>query len=129
MKIGIIGTGYVGLPTGVGLAELGNDVICIDREPSKIEALKNGKLTIFEDGLEDLFKKNVSSGKIKFTTSMQDGVQNADIVIIAVGPPPHPITKEADMKYIHAAASVLVVYLQRCSALVTYSTLFLAHRD
>ena len=54
MKIGIIGTGYVGLPTGVGLAELGNEVICIDREPSKIEALQSGKLTIYEDGLEDL---------------------------------------------------------------------------
>lgn len=58
MKIGIIGTGYVGLPTGVGLAELGNDVICIDREQSKIDALNNGKLTIYEDGLEELFKKN-----------------------------------------------------------------------
>ena len=84
MKIGIIGTGYVGLPTGVGLAELGNEVICIDREPSKIEALQSGKLTIYEDGLEDLFKKNVASGNIRFTTSMKEGVENADLVIIAV---------------------------------------------
>ena len=98
MKIGIIGTGYVGLPTGVGLAELGNEVICIDREPSKIEALQSGKLTIYEDGLEDLFKKNVASGNIRFTTSMKEGVENADLVIIAVGTPPHPVTKEADMK-------------------------------
>ena len=58
MKIGIIGTGYVGLPTGVGLAELGNEVTCIDRERSKIEALQSGKLTIYEDGLEELFRKN-----------------------------------------------------------------------
>ena len=71
MKIGVIGTGYVGLPTGVGLAELGNDVICIDKDENKINALKNGKLTIFEDGLPELFTKNVQAGNIKFTTSYE----------------------------------------------------------
>ena len=64
MKVGIIGTGYVGLPTGVGLAELGNQVTCIDREPSKIEALQAGKITLYEDGLEELFHKNVKAGQI-----------------------------------------------------------------
>lgn len=122
MKVGIIGTGYVGLPTGVGLAELGNDVMCIDREVSKIEALRAGKLTIFEDGLEDLFKKNVASGKLKFTTSMKEGVENADIVIIAVGTPPHPVTKEADMKYIHAAATELAEYLHGYTVVANKST-------
>lgn len=96
MKVGIIGTGYVGLPTGVGLAELGNQVTCIDREPSKIEALQAGKITLYEDGLEELFHKNVKAGRIKFTTSMKEGVSSADLVIIAVGTPPHPVTKEAD---------------------------------
>ena len=100
MKVAIIGTGYVGLPTGVGLAELGNEVICIDRAPSKIERLNNGILTIFEDGLEELFKKNVAQKRIRFTTSMKEGVSAADIVLIAVGTPPHPITKEADMTLI-----------------------------
>ena len=122
MKIGIIGTGYVGLPTGVGLAELGNHVTCIDREPSKIEALKSGKLTIYEDGLEELFTKNVKSGNLKFTTSMKEGVADADIVIIAVGTPPHPITKEADMKYIHAAATELAEYLTGYTVIATKST-------
>ena len=122
MKVGIIGTGYVGLPTGVGLAELGNDVVCIDREASKIEALRAGKLTIFEDGLEDLFKKNVSAGRLTFTTSMKEGVENADLVIIAVGTPPHPVTKEADMKYIHAAATELAEYLQGYTVIATKST-------
>ena len=122
MKIGIIGTGYVGLPTGVGLAELGNDVICIDREQSKIDALNNGKLTIYEDGLEELFKKNVAAGRIKFTTLMKEGVENADLVMIAVGTPPHPITKEADMKYIHAAATELAEYLQGYTVIATKST-------
>ena len=84
MKIGIIGTGYVGLPTGVGMAELGNEVVCIDREQSKIDALKAGKITLYEDGLEELFNKNIKAGRIKFTTSMKEGVSNADLVIIAV---------------------------------------------
>ena len=111
MKIGVVGTGYVGLPTGVGLAELGNEVICIDKDESKISSLKAGKLTIFENGLEDLFVKNVQNGRIRFTTSMQEGVEHADIVILAVGTPPNPITKEADMKYIHAAAAELAQFI------------------
>ncbi|HEF1370642.1 TPA: UDP-glucose/GDP-mannose dehydrogenase family protein [Campylobacter jejuni] len=122
MKIGIIGTGYVGLPTGVGLAELGNDVVCIDREKSKIDALNNGILTIYEDNLEDLFHKNVKEGRLKFTTSMQEGIKDADLVIIAVGTPPHPITKEADMKYIHAAATELADYLTGYTVIATKST-------
>ena len=122
MKIGIIGTGYVGLPTGVGLAELGNEVICIDREQSKIDRLKAGKITLFEEGLEELFEKNVKEGRIKFTTSMKEGVEHADLVIIAVGTPPHPVTKEADMKYIHAAATELAEYLKDYTVVATKST-------
>ena len=122
MKVGIIGTGYVGLPTGVGLAELGNEVICIDREPQKIEALKAGKITLYEEGLEELFCKNVAAGRIRFTTSMQEGVENADLVIIAVGTPPHPVTKEADMKYVHAAATELAAYLKEYTVIATKST-------
>ena len=122
MKVAIIGTGYVGLPTGVGLAELGNQVTCIDREPSKIEALKAGKITLFEEGLEELFHKNMQAGRIRFTTSMKEGVETADLVIIAVGTPPHPVTKEADMKYIHAAATELAEYLQGYTVIATKST-------
>ena len=122
MKVGIIGTGYVGLPTGVGLAELGNQVTCIDREPSKIDALQAGHITLYEDGLEELFHKNVQAGRIKFTTSMKEGVSDADLVIIAVGTPPHPVTKEADMKYIHAAATELAEYLTGYTVVATKST-------
>ncbi|ALF92443.1 UDP-glucose 6-dehydrogenase [Campylobacter jejuni subsp. jejuni HN-CJD07035] len=122
MKVGIIGTGYVGLPTGVGLAELGNDVICIDREKSKIDALNDGILTIYEDNLEELFHKNVKEGRLKFTTSMQEGIKDAHLVIIAVGTPPHPVTKEADMKYIHAAATELADYLTGYTVIATKST-------
>lgn len=122
MKVGIIGTGYVGLPTGVGLAELGNQVICIDREPRKIEALQAGKITLYEDGLEELFHKNVKEGRLHFTTSMKEGVSDADLIIIAVGTPPHPVTKEADMKYIHAAATELAEYLTDYTVVATKST-------
>lgn len=122
MKVAIIGTGYVGLPTGVGLAELGNEVTCIDHEPKKIDALKAGRITLYEDGLEELFHKNVEAGRIKFTTSMKEGVGTADLVIIAVGTPPHPVTKEADMRYIHAAATELAEYLQGYTVVATKST-------
>lgn len=122
MKIGIVGTGYVGLPTGVGLAELGHEVVCIDAIKEKIDALRAGKITLFEDGLEDLFHKNAAAGKLKFTSDMKEGVENADVVILAVGTPPHPVTKEADMKYIHAAARELAKYLTGYTVVANKST-------
>jgi len=122
MKISIIGTGYVGLPTGVGLAELGHQVICIDREISKINRLKEGEITLFEDGLEELLKKNLAKGNISFTNSMKEGITDAEIVLIAVGTPPHPVTKEADMKYVHAAATELAQYLNKYTVIATKST-------
>lgn len=122
MKIAIVGTGYVGLPTGVGFAELGNEVVCIDREKSKIEALQKGKITLYEEGLEELFHKNIRENRLKFTNSMKEGVSKADIVIIAVGTPPHPVTKEADMKYIYAAATELADFLEGYTLIATKST-------
>lgn len=122
MKIAIIGTGYVGLPTGVGLAELGNEVVCVDKIEQKINDLNAGKLIIYEDGLEDLFKKSVSAGKLRFTLDMKSAVQGADVVMIAVGTPPHPFTKEADMKYIHAAAYELAEFLDGYTVVATKST-------
>ncbi len=122
MKIAIIGTGYVGLPTGVGFAELGNDVICIDKDENKIKALQSGQITLYEDGLETLLQKNFRNGKISFTTSMQQGVTDADVVLIAVGTPPHPVTKEADMQYIFAAAEELAQYLNNYTVVAVKST-------
>lgn len=122
MKVGIIGTGYVGLPTGVGLAELGNEVWCIDKDVKKIEALNAGKVPLFEEGLEEMMKKNVASGRLKFTTSMKEGVENADLVIIAVGTPPHPVTKEADLRYINEACAELAEYLNGYTVVATKST-------
>jgi UDPglucose 6-dehydrogenase len=120
MNIAIIGTGYVGLPTGVCFAELGNSVTCVDKDASKIELLKKGKITLFEEGLEELFHKN--SNSIKFTTLMDDAVKNADLVVIAVGTPSNPVTKEADMQYIYSAATELAEYLQNYTVVAVKST-------
>ena len=122
MKVGIIGTGYVGLPTGVGLAELGNTVVCVDKIKEKIDDLKAGKLTIYEDGLADLFAKNTANGRLTFTTSMRKAIEGADLVLIAVGTPPHPVTHEADLKYIYAAATELAEYLTDYTVIATKST-------
>ena len=122
MKITVIGTGYVGLPTGVGLAELGNDVICLDIDEKKINMLKSGKVTIFEEGLEDLFQKNTANGKVTFSTSFAESIPESDLVILAVGTPPNPITKEADMKYIKAAAEELAHHLSGYTVIAIKST-------
>ncbi|MBO6282080.1 MAG: UDP-glucose/GDP-mannose dehydrogenase family protein [Alphaproteobacteria bacterium] len=122
MKIAIIGTGYVGLPSGVGFAELGNDVYCIDNNVSKINMLNKGILTLYENGLEELFRHNVKEGRLHFTTSMSEGIKDADLVIIAVGTPPHPITKEADLQYIEAAAQELAPHLTGYTVVATKST-------
>ena len=122
MKIAIIGTGYVGLPTGVGLAELGNQVVCVDKIAAKIEALTQGKVTLYEDGLEELYLKHLKSGALRFTLDMREAVDGADVVMIAVGTPPHPVTKEADLQYIYAAAEELAAYLDGYTVVATKST-------
>ena len=122
MKVGIIGTGYVGLPTGVGLAELGNSVVCVDKVAEKIDMLNAGKLPIYEDSLDELFFKNVKNGRLKFTTSMKEAVAEADIVLITVGTPPHPVTHEADLTFIYQAAEELAEHLTGYMVVATKST-------
>ncbi|MCL2369354.1 MAG: UDP-glucose/GDP-mannose dehydrogenase family protein [Alphaproteobacteria bacterium] len=121
MKIAIIGTGYVGLPSGVGFAELGHDVICVDKDASKIERLRKGRITLFEQGLEDLFLKNLKTGRLNFTTDIRS-ISDSDVVMIAVGTPPHPETGHADMKYIHAAARDIAPYLKNAAVVANKST-------
>lgn len=122
MQVAIIGTGYVGLPTGVGLAELGHKVVCIDQDPDKIAKLQAGEVTLYEDGLSELFDKHRLTGAIRFTTSMQEGMCNAEVVMIAVGTPPHPLTHEADLKYLYAAATELSQYIKHYTVIAVKST-------
>ena len=122
MRIAVIGTGYVGLPTGVGLAELGNAVTCIDCVESKVAALRAGRITLYEKGLKEIFDKNTANGRLHFTTSMSEGVSRADVVMVAVGTPPHPETGEADLRYIYAAVEELAAHLTGYTVVAIKST-------
>ncbi|MBS1936113.1 MAG: UDP-glucose 6-dehydrogenase, partial [Bacteroidetes bacterium] len=84
MKIAVVGTGYVGLVTGTCFAETGNDVICVDIDPLKVEKLSNGQITIYEPGLEKLFLRNLKEERLQFTTSLEDGIKDAQIIFLAL---------------------------------------------
>ncbi|MBU5671960.1 UDP-glucose dehydrogenase family protein [Paenibacillus brevis] len=103
MNITIIGTGYVGLVSGVCYAEIGNDVICVDKDPYKIDMLNKGKVPIYEPGLKELIATNRLAGRLAFTSNLSNAVRHSDIVIIAVGTPPLP-NGEANLSYIDQAA-------------------------
>jgi UDPglucose 6-dehydrogenase len=90
MKLTIIGTGYVGLVTGTCFAEVGHQVICVDKDTEKVKLLQSGGMPIYEPGLEEMVKRNVAVGRLRFTHSTQDGVENSDVVFIAVPTPPQP---------------------------------------
>jgi UDPglucose 6-dehydrogenase len=103
MKIGIVGTGYVGLVTGTCFAESGNDVICVDTDKNKIDGLKNGIIPIYEPGLEDLVKRNTTEERLTFTTELKEAVDSCLILFIAVGTPPDE-DGSADLKHVLAVA-------------------------
>src|ERR1041384_7041866 len=90
MKLTIIGTGYVGLVTGTCFAEVGHHVICVDKDAEKVKILQAGKMPIYEPGLQELVLKNMKSGRLSFTSSTPEGVENSDVIYIAVPPPPLP---------------------------------------
>src|SRR3954451_930013 len=99
MKIAVVGSGYVGLVAGACLAENGNDVICVDKDPAKIRALQRGNIPIYEPGLEELVKRNRSEKRLLFTTALERGVRNSQIIFIAVGTPTGE-DGSADLKHV-----------------------------
>lgn len=103
MKISIIGTGYVGLTSGTCFAEVGHEVTCVDNNPEKVKTLLEGKVPIYEPGLEELVKSNVAAGRLKFTTSTEEGVRNSDVIFIAVPTPPQP-DGSVDLSFIEKVA-------------------------
>jgi UDPglucose 6-dehydrogenase len=103
MKISIIGTGYVGLTSGTCFAEVGHEVTCVDNNPEKVKTLLEGKVPIYEPGLEELVKSNVAAGRLKFTTSTEEGVKNSDVIFIAVPTPPQP-DGSVDLSFIEKVA-------------------------
>ena len=106
MKIAVIGTGYVGLVTGTCFAETGNDVICVDIDKSKVDKLASGKITIYEPGLEKIFLRNQKENRLHFTTSLADGVKDAQVIFLALPTPPGE-DGSADLKYILGVAKDL----------------------
>jgi UDPglucose 6-dehydrogenase len=103
MKITVVGTGYVGLVSGTCLAEVGNDVLCLDVDPEKIRILEEGGIPIFEPGLQDMVRRNVAAGRLHFTTDIEKAVRHGTIQFIAVGTPPDE-DGSADLQYVLAAA-------------------------
>jgi len=121
MHIGVIGTGYVGLVTGACFAEFGVAVTCIDKDEKKIKALKKGDIPFYEPGLEDLVKKNVKNGRLRFSTRMQDAVDSSLVIFIAVGTPPRG-DGSADMRYVEAVAEEIAQNIRGYKVIVTKST-------
>jgi UDPglucose 6-dehydrogenase len=121
VKITVIGTGYVGLVTGTCLAEVGNEVLCLDVDPTKIEILKAGGIPIYEPGLEDMVKRNVAAGRLFFTTDVEESVKFGQIQFVAVGTPPDE-DGSADLQYVVAAARNIGRHMNEYKLVVDKST-------
>ena len=121
MKITVIGTGYVGLVSGTCLAEVGNDVLCLDVDPAKIKILEEGGIPIFEPGLQDMVRRNVAAGRLHFTTDVEKAAHFGTIQFIAVGTPPDE-DGSADMKYVTAAARNIGKFMTDYKVIVDKST-------
>ena len=121
MKIAIVGTGYVGLVTGTCFAEIGVNVICVDTNVEKIEALKKGVIPIYENGLEEMIVRNVKAGRLHFTTSLEECLNEVDVVFSAVGTPPDE-DGSADLSYVLQVAHTIGQNLKKYVLVVTKST-------
>ncbi len=121
MKIAVVGTGYVGLVTGTCFAETGNTVTCVDIDQEKVKKLQNGKITIYEPGLEQLFERNIKQGRLFFTTNLAEGIKDAKIIFLALPTPPGE-DGSADLKYILKVASDLGPLLSDYTVIIDKST-------
>ena len=122
MKIAMVGTGYVGLVSGVCFSDFGHDVICVDKDPAKIEMLEAGKVPIYEPGLDELMAKNVAAGRLSFSGNLAEAVDGADAVFIAVGTPTRRGDGHADLTYVMAAAEEIAHEITGYTVVVTKST-------
>ncbi|UGA45615.1 UDP-glucose/GDP-mannose dehydrogenase family protein [Bradyrhizobium quebecense] len=122
MKIAMVGTGYVGLVSGACFADFGHQVVCVDKDAGKIEALKRGKIPIYETDLDKLVETNAAAGRLTFTTELAGAVGDADAVFIAVGTPSRRGDGHADLSYVYAAAKEIGAALKKFTVVVTKST-------
>ncbi|HEV8306046.1 MAG TPA: UDP-glucose/GDP-mannose dehydrogenase family protein [Methylomirabilota bacterium] len=121
MNIAVVGTGYVGLVTGAVFADLGNDVVCVDKDGAKIGMLHAGQMPIYEPGLEELVQRNVADGRLGFTTDLSQAVRRSDIIFIAVGTPPKA-SGESDLSAVEEVALGIARSLDRYKVIVNKST-------
>ena len=122
MRIAMIGTGYVGLVSGVCLSDFGHDVVCVDRVEEKIAKLERGEVPIYEPGLEAILARNVEAGRLRFTTDIADAIKDAEAIFIAVGTPSRRGDGHADLSYVMGAAEDIAHALTDYAVVVTKST-------
>tara|TARA_Y100000590_G_scaffold299984_1_gene338195 strand:+ start:6 stop:1304 length:1299 start_codon:yes stop_codon:yes gene_type:complete len=122
MKLCMIGTGYVGLVSGVCFSDLGNTVYCVDKNKDKINSLNSGKIPIYEPGLEEILKKNFKQKRLIFTTDLKNAVNNSDIIFICVGTPTKKNSNSADLKYVFQVTNELKKYVKKYKVIITKST-------
>lgn len=122
MRIAMIGTGYVGLVSGACFADLGHDVVCIDNDQKKLDLLKQGKIPIYEPGLDELVSKNTNAGRLRFSAWENGDVENQDAIFIAVGTPPSEHDGSADLSAVYAVAATLAPKLSGYTVVINKST-------
>ena len=122
MKLCMIGTGYVGLVSGVCFSDLGNDVICVDKDENKIKDLKKGIIPIYEPGLEELVLKNYKNKRLKFSSDLRKSIKDSDIIFICVGTPTKKNSNSADLKNIYSVSKDLKKIIKKYKIIVTKST-------
>ncbi|HOA49592.1 MAG: hypothetical protein RL702_719 [Pseudomonadota bacterium] len=122
MKIAMVGSGYVGLVSGACFADFGHDVVCIDKDPAKIDSLKAGIMPIYEPGLAELVGSNVKAGRLSFTTDLAEGIAGASAIFIAVGTPSRRGDGHADLSFVHAVAAEVGANLRQEAVIITKST-------
>ena len=122
MKLCMIGAGYVGLVSGVCFSDLGNEVVCVDKDQNKINSLKNSIIPIYEPGLEELVKKNYKAGRLSFTTNLSNAVKSSDVIFICVGTPTKKKGIGADLSQIFSVSKELSNYIKKFKIIVNKST-------
>ncbi|MFN8236615.1 MAG: nucleotide sugar dehydrogenase [Chitinophagales bacterium] len=121
MNIAVVGTGYVGLVTGTCLSETGNNVICVDIDQNKVAKLKSGQIPIFEPGLDILFQRNIKEGRLHFTTNLEEAIEDAKLIFLALPTPPGE-DGSADLSYVLGVAEQLGKIMKEYKVIINKST-------
>ena len=122
MRIAMIGTGYVGLVSGACVADFGHEVTCVDKDDTKISALKSGEIPIYEPGLKDIVQSNVRQGRLQFTTALSEALKGANAAFIAVGTPSRRGDGHADLSYVYESAREIAAAITDFTVIITKST-------